>query len=365
MSTHGKIGFGVVGTGRMAAVMMNALRRVDGIDVRAVVSPSPSRARQFAADHGIAVAYDQLDDFLNDRGVTAVYIANRNAEHAAATIAALVAGKSVLCEKPFAVSVAEGHAILSAARASGRLFMEAMWTPFLPAYAALRRVVQEGSAGTARHLHFEFGYPTNRQRDPQLFVPDTGGVVLDRAAYGISLAQQILGEVAKVDAALRVLDGIDVDASLLLTHRDGGCSQLTLSLTSLLFNTATVACDRGYIGLVRPTIGSEGVFMQLSNSPGESAGGAGKLSQKARLKQRLQQYPLVRRFGAARKAPRVTRHSYGADPYEHQVRHFIGLLRADRLESDVNTHARSIAALDIVEMAKRGTPVPAGQGTRP
>ncbi len=344
--------FGIVGTGRMAALMVRALRLVEGVDVKAVMSPSPNRAREFAADHGIATAHEKLDDLLNDPGITAVYVANSNGAHAATTIAALRAGKAVLCEKPFAISLAEGRDIVAAARSSGRLFMEAMWTPFLPAYATLRRLVNEGAAGTPRHLHFEFGYPADPQSYPLLFTPVTGGVVLDRAAYGISLALHLFGDVEKVDAALSMREGVDVDACLLLSHVKGGRSQLTLSMTSLLFNTATVACDRGYIGLVRPTIGSEGVCVQLTPAPGGAADRQG-LSLKGRLKQRLQRYPAVRRFGAARKAPAVTRCSYGADPYAHQVRHFVGLLASERIESDVNTHERSLAALEIIEAAKR------------
>jgi len=350
-----KIGFGIVGTGRMAALMLQALRRVEGVEVMAVMSPSPNRAREFAAGHGIGAAYENLADMLNDPGITAVYIANSNGEHAATTIASLSAGKAVLCEKPFAISVAEGRAIVAAARSSGRLFMEAMWTPFLPAYQTLRRLVSEGSAGVPHHLHFEFGYPADPKSYPLLFTPVTGGVVLDRAAYGISLALHLFGDVAKVDAALSLKDGVDVDASLMLSHVKGGRSQLTFSMTSLLFNTATVACDRGYIGLVRPTIGSEGVCVQLTNAPGGAADRQG-LSFKGRLKQKLQQYPTVRRFGAARKAPAITRCSYGADPYAHQVRHFVALLRSDRVESDINTYERSLAALEIIESAKRGSP---------
>jgi predicted dehydrogenase len=337
----------------MAAQMLKALRLVEGVEVKAVMSPSPNRAREFAATHGIGTAYEKLADLLNDTGITAVYIANSNGEHAATTIASLRAGKAVLCEKPFAISVAEGRAIVDAARASGRLFMEAMWTPFLPAYETLRRLVSEGAAGTPRHLHFEFGYPADPKSYPLLFTPVTGGVVLDRAAYGISLALQLFGDVEKVDAALGLKDGVDVDASLLLTHVKGGLSQLTFSMTSLLFNTATVACDRGYLGLVRPTIGSEGVCVQLASAPGGAADRQA-LSFKGRLKQKLQQYPAVRRFGSARKAPAITRCSYGADPYAHQVRHFVGLMRSERVESDINTHARSLAALEIIEAAKRG-----------
>src|SRR5271168_2580772 len=110
---QGNVKFGIVGTGRMAETMVQAFREISAIDVVAVGSASSDRAREFARRFGIKASYDDLTQFLCDDAITAVYIANRNAEHSITAIAALNAGKAVLCEKPFAINVAEGKAVLS------------------------------------------------------------------------------------------------------------------------------------------------------------------------------------------------------------------------------------------------------------
>ena len=87
----------------MAATMMLTFAQA-GVRVNAVASHDPQRARRFASTFGIPMATD-LHSLLRSTEVDAVYIANATAEHATTTIAALEAGKPVLCEKPLALSV--------------------------------------------------------------------------------------------------------------------------------------------------------------------------------------------------------------------------------------------------------------------
>ena len=216
------IKFGVIGTGRMAATMMGAFRAAPEVDVIAVASASPDRARGFADRFRIPASYGSLDELLRNDAITAVYVASRNLDHSRATIAALRAGKAVLCEKPFAINSKEGEAVLAAARSAGKLFMEAMWTPFLPAYERLLELVNSGTFGKPTHLQFDFGYPASRKTSSSLFAPEDGGVLLDRSAYGISLALRVLGDVEKVDAFLGANEaGVDVDASLPVDSSQG------------------------------------------------------------------------------------------------------------------------------------------------
>src|SRR5437879_2589394 len=83
----------------------------------------PARARAFAARHGVPRVHDTYDALLGDPDVDAVYNPLPNALHAPWTIRALEAGKHVLCEKPFAVSVAEARAMADAATHAGRVLM--------------------------------------------------------------------------------------------------------------------------------------------------------------------------------------------------------------------------------------------------
>jgi predicted dehydrogenase len=347
------IKFGVIGTGRMAATMMGVFDAVPDVEVIAVSSASPDRARGFANRFRIPACYGSLDEFLRNDAIAAVYVANRNLDHCRTTIAALRAGKAVLCEKPFAINLKEGEAVVAAARATGKLFMEAMWTPFLPAYERLVGLVKSGTFGKPTHLHFDFGYPASEKTSPSLFVPGDGGVLLDRSAYGISLALRVLGDVKMVDASLGSnAAGVDVDASLQLTHRSGGQSQLGFSLTSLMSNSASVACEGGLVGLMPPTIGAETVFRQHVVADRSQGGESDRAGLKHRIVSELRRFTLVRRVKAAASRPKNEYHSFGTDPYLPQLRHFIELLHAGRVESGVNTWDSSLAVLRIIEAAK-------------
>jgi predicted dehydrogenase len=347
------IKFGIVGTGRMAATMMGAFSQSPNIEVAAVSSGSQDRAREFADRFSIQSSYGSFRELLGDDAIAAVYIANRNVDHCSTAIAALSAGKSVLCEKPFAINVKEGQAVIAAARTAGKLFMEAMWTPFLPAYERLRSLVQSGSFGKPTHVRFDFGYPTSAESHPSLFARNGGGVLLDRSPYGIAVALRILGEAKIIGAAVDVNDaGVDLNASLQLTHKGGGQSQLGFSLTSLMSNSATVSCESGMVGLAPPTIGAETVLFQhaFANRPHGIA--AGRAGLKQRVVQNLRRHALVRRAKASVSGPKKEYLSFGAEPYAHQLRHFVELLHSGRTESDVNTLDSSLAVLQIIEAAK-------------
>jgi predicted dehydrogenase len=346
------IRFGIVGTGRMAETMLRTISDCPDAQAVAAVSDSLERARQFAQRGGIATWYDDLGKFLKNEAIDAVYVANTNERHAATSLAALRAGKSVLCEKPMSISVDEAQAVVAAARETQQLFMEAMWTQLLPAYRRLKYLVGSGTFGKPTHLRFEFGYPVSRADRPSLFTA-TGGVLLDRAVYGIAFALGILGTVETVDALVcRTTDGVDVEASLLLSHRSGGHSQLSVSFTSLMSNSAAVACAQGLIGLDPPTIGAESIFYQhggvvQSNRFADKPGG---IAQGARAFLRRQ--PLLRRIRASTFRRNFEFHSFGSDPYAQQLKHFVGLIRERRTESDVVAMDLSMSTMQVVENAR-------------
>src|SRR5689334_5164326 len=94
---------GIIGTGRMARSMVSTITNHPIAKLAGVASHSIERARQFAQDFGIETATSEIE-LLDNKAIDAVYIANDSVRHAGSTIAALRAGKAVLCEKPFAVS---------------------------------------------------------------------------------------------------------------------------------------------------------------------------------------------------------------------------------------------------------------------
>ncbi len=342
--------FAIIGTGRMAATMMAAFRRA-GVRVTAVASRDVERGRMFARAFAIQTSGD-LDSILRRDDYEAVYVANASNDHVATTIAALDAGKAVLCEKPLALSAYQAERVARAASQAGKPCMEAIWTQFLPAQQRFVKLAQAKHFGESTHLLADFGYPVSRNALPRLLSPPAAGVLLDRGIYLIALALSVFGPAEHVDAQLVAgAHGVDECASLLLRHQGGGQSLLAASYITLLNNTASLACSEGMIRLEEPLIGAEVVSTRritpVQHTPFELSE---LTSVRPMIARGLRQRPLLRRFKRALPNARRKHLTYGPDPYLPQLEHFVGLLRAGTLQSDVVPLQLS---LDIQRIADR------------
>ena len=147
--------------------------------------------------------------------------------------------------------------------------------------------------------------------------------------------------------------GVDNHASLQLSHSGGGQSQLSASFTSLMSNTAALACSGGIIRLEEPLIGAETVSVQLRsaerNAPRDPTLPLG-LRQK--LVHRLRQRALLRRLKWALPSARREYLSYGPDQYLPQLDHFLGLMKVGARESDVVPLELSLAIQRVIDQAR-------------
>ena len=347
--------FGVVGTGAMAATMMECLALEPRVEVAAIASADPARAREFAARFGVRESHAGLADLLARTDIDAIYIATATRDHAEHAIAALSAGKAVLCEKPFAIDAAQGRRVIDAAQKHRALFMEAQWTPALPAYRELLRVARERALGEPVQLHSEFGIALVPASHPRLFEGEGAGVLLDFGVYPIVLALQLLGPVRTTTAAIRRnAAGTDVHASLQLVHEQGGQSQLAASLVASLPNRTSLACTLGRVELDSPVMGAE--RLQARSMPAATGGQAAESG----LKQALRRHRWLRRAKAALSSRGASEHPFGANRYAPQLAHFVGLLDAGALQSDLMPHATSLAVLQVVDTARALDPARAG-----
>ena len=342
---------GVLGTGAMSATMMECLAGNPRVAVVAVASADATRARIFAARFGIRDSHANAAELFARGDIDAVYIATATRDHAEHAIAALDAGKSVLCEKPFAISAAQGARVVEAARRSRRLFMEAQWTTALPAYRALLRQVRTPSSGEPIVLHSEFGIALDPGSHRRLFEGEGAGVLLDFGVYPVVLALQVMGPVRAVHSALRRnAAGVDVHATLQLEHVGGGHSQIAASLVATLPNRTTLSCSRGNLQMASPVMGAEELRSRIvapaHASTGEDSGTKGSLVSALRRQQ------WVRRLRSALVRERSSRHSFGANRYAPQLEHFVALLDAGRLDSELMPQATSIDVLRIIDAAR-------------
>ncbi len=242
--------WGVVGPGRIAAGVVGDLADVDGGVLHAVASRSAERARAFADEHGAAVSYGSYEQLLADPDVDVVYVSTPHRQHHGIALAAVEAGKHLLVEKAFTVTLAGSQQVVDAARERGVFVMEAMWTRFQPAVVRLRELIAEGAIGGVRSARADLGLrvpfePTDRLWDPA----QGGGALLDLGVYPTSWLQMVLGGVptSLEVAGVRGPNGVDAESTVLWQTEDGRHGVGTCSLLSPLPGQAAVFGTEGWI----------------------------------------------------------------------------------------------------------------------
>ena len=262
----------VVGTGFGCRVHVPALRAA-GFDVVALVGTDADRTARRAERSGVPASYTDLDAALALPDVAAVTIATPPHAHAPVAIAAVGAGKHVVCEKPFALHTPEARRMLDAAEQAGVTNLVGHEFRWATERAVGGRAIASGAIGQPRFATFVSYVPL--VADPEARVPrwwfdrDAGGGWL--GASGSHIVDQIrtwLGEFASVSARLNVVsarDGVAEDSfTVRFTLVDG--------VEGVLQQTAAAWGPYGGIARVAGTDGSlwtEGDAVWLADRDGE------------------------------------------------------------------------------------------------
>lgn len=271
----------------------------------------------------------------------AIYIANRNRDHVAEALAALDAGKAVLCEKPCAMRSAEAAEVIAVSQRKRLLYMEAVATPFLPAVAAALNAAQSGRLGPLCRVEASFGYRATRGAHPRLFESD-GGVLADRAVYPLMLALIALGPARLTDVEIdRDRDGLDLAARLRLEHEGGARSELAVSIVERLDNGLRIEGAAGAVEVMPPLLTAQRIRFLTPGHPRPSP-----------WWRRARQNPIVRRLGdLAGRGPGGC-YPHGGSAWRHEIAHFTALYHRGAIESPVVTHGRTLAVARLIEEAR-------------
>ncbi|WP_040492898.1 Gfo/Idh/MocA family protein [Ilumatobacter nonamiensis] len=245
--------WGIASTGRISTQMAEALATIDGAEIVAVGSRTQAAADEFAATHSIPRAHGSYEALWADDGVDIVYIGSPHSEHCAMAVAALDAGRHVLCEKAFAINAGEAREMLDAARRNDRFIMEAMWSWFMPAWQELRARIEDGAIGEIISVDANFCIPmrdvNGRHRRPDL----AGGALLDVGIYPLSIGRFLLGEPTDVKVLGRLTDqGVDGLVGGVMQHASGAITTFTTSLDAISDHTARIVGTDGLITVAAP-----------------------------------------------------------------------------------------------------------------
>lgn len=226
---------GILGAARIApTALIDPSRNLPQVEVAAIAARDPQRARQFASRHGIARVHDSYQALLSDPQLDAVYIALPNGLHGRWTVAALEAGKHVLCEKPFAANADEAQAVAAVARRTGRVTMEAFHYRYHALMRRLLAILASGELGSVTRIETAFCVPLLLLGDIRWNLKLAGGSVMDVGCYAIHLLRTLAGAEPSVSHASARLLKPGIDRLLIAEMRfaDGRSGSIMASMLS-------------------------------------------------------------------------------------------------------------------------------------
>lgn len=257
-----RLRWGVLGTGSIADEMVAAMRGARRCVAQAVASRDRAKSEAFAAHHGVATAHTGYEALLADPEVDVVYIALPHQEHARWAIAAVQAGKHVLCEKPLTVGAPAAERVVAVARQAGVMLVEAFAYRFHPQTRVLLDLIRDQAIGEVRTIRVSFGYEMPDAATTRIILNAlAGGGILDVGCYCTAISRDIVAaatgiaapepdEVAAV-ACLHPVERTD-ELSAAVMRFGGVVATLACGVTLSQDNELVVAGTQGTIRVEHP-----------------------------------------------------------------------------------------------------------------
>ncbi|MCP1308017.1 Gfo/Idh/MocA family protein [Paenibacillus tyrfis] len=316
------IRFAVIGTNWITEEFIRAARECEAFALTAVYSRTEEKAEAFAAKFEIPHKFTDLETMARSDAFDAVYLASPNAFHAKQAVLLMNHGKHVLCEKPLASNRAEVMEMIAAAKANRVLLMEALKSTLMPNFRAVQEHLHK--IGPVRRYAASYGQYSSRYDaykqgtvlnafNPAL----SNGSLMDLGVYCIYPMVVLFGQPDRVQANGLLLDsGVDGQGSLLLSY---GQMEAVLTHSKIVNSYAPTEIQGEHGTLVIDKI----------NQP--------------------EQVEIRYRDGSVEVLTRPQNNK----SMVYEVQEFIDVLQAGRLESATNSHGNSLAAISIMDEARK------------
>lgn len=272
--------FGVLGAARIAPkAFIQPISRIDSAVVTRVAARDPQRAAEFAAVNGIADISASYDELIHADDVDVVYIPLPMHLHAEWTIAALRAGKHVLCEKPFASNAGQAAEMLRVAEETGMILGEAFHHFYHPMFQRILEVIRLGVIGTVVRAegYFNITIPETYDGRPDIRwdYAASGGSLMDLGCYSTIWVRHAVGEtptIASAQATERP-ENIDADIQAELTFPSGATGRVESSMISDDRDIRLeVIGTEGSITAINPLAPQAPNSLTIRNASGETSG---------------------------------------------------------------------------------------------
>jgi predicted dehydrogenase len=273
MAEQRPIRFGILGAARIAPdALIKAAHNVPEAEVVALAARDPKRAREFAGANGIPRVLATYDDLVNDPEPDVIYNPLPNALHCEWTIAALRAGKHVLCEKPLASNAAEAERMAKAADENGKILGEAFHYRYHPLADRIRALMTDGTLGRMVHVEGHFSVPipeTNIRFDWSL----AGGATMALGCYPLHMIHYFSGMTPRVIRATAETGPKNIDIAMdVALELDGGVTarmSCAMKKDSVINATFSARGERGELRVINPIAPQRGHQLTVKTAAGE------------------------------------------------------------------------------------------------
>jgi predicted dehydrogenase len=194
MAIESKVKVGIIGSQFQADIHAASLQIMpEAAEIVAVASPTPGNSAAFARKFNIPRVFTDYREMIKEKDIEMVTIAAPNSLHAQMTKDCAAAGKHIICEKPLAMTIAEGEEMISAAKQHGVLLMYGEELLFTPKFLKAKEMADAGAFGkihlikqSEKHFgpHSDWFWDVNRSG---------GGALMDLGCHGIAFAYWFLG----------------------------------------------------------------------------------------------------------------------------------------------------------------------------
>ncbi|KUP94602.1 Gfo/Idh/MocA family protein [Tritonibacter horizontis] len=222
----------LIGCGFFAQNQLHAWRDMDGVEIVALCDQNDERLRQCADDFAISRTYTDAAEMFAAGGFDFVDIATTAPSHRPLVTLAAEAGVHIICQKPFAETLADARAMVSAAASAGKTLMvheNFRWQS--PIQAALQ-VVASGAIGDPFFGRFSFRSGYDVFSGQPYLAEGSRFIIEDLGIHILDIARAFLGDAHQISATTRRVNpnikGEDV-ATMLLTHKGGATSVVDCS----------------------------------------------------------------------------------------------------------------------------------------
>jgi predicted dehydrogenase len=231
---------------------LDGVKLTDGIRCVAVYSRTKEKGNKLASDYNVQKVYTDMDKFLADEEINFVYIATPNLIHYEQTKKALLAGKNVICEKPFCTKASQARELIALAKEKGLFLVDAVPTSFLPNFQILKREISK--IGKIKLVQGNYSQYSSRYdlllkgEIPNIFNPEyAGGSLMDINFYNVYLNVALFGKPVSAVYYPNIYKGLADTSGIVVMQYDGFVSESSGAKDTWGVNFFQIEGEKGYI----------------------------------------------------------------------------------------------------------------------